>query len=77
MTKTFTEHDLIRYLYRETSEKEERELNNALLCDSELLAMYNELCAIKNRLEEAVLEPSSQTVLNILSHARGVKARRD
>jgi hypothetical protein len=39
--------------------------------------MYNELCAIKNRLEEAVLEPSSQTVLNILSHARGVKARRD
>lgn len=75
MIKTFTEHDLIRYLYREITEKEEREINNALLCDSELLAMYNELSAIKKRLESAVLEPSSQTVLNILSYARGVKTR--
>jgi hypothetical protein len=75
MTKTFTEHDLIRYLYREITEKEEKEINNALLCDSELLALYNELSAIKKRLEGAVLEPSSQTVLNILSHARGVKTK--
>ena len=75
MTKTFTEHDLIRYLYREITEKEEKEINNALLCDSELLAMYNELSAIKKRLETAVLEPSSQTVLNILSYARGVKTK--
>jgi hypothetical protein len=37
--------------------------------------MYNELCAIRKRLESAVLEPSSRTVLNILSYARGVKAR--
>jgi hypothetical protein len=66
---------LIRYLYREITEKEEKEINNALLCDSELLALYNELSAIKKRLEGAVLEPSSQTVLNILSHARGVKTK--
>lgn len=75
MTKTFTEHDLIRYLYRETSEKEERELSNALLCDSELRALYSELCAMKSRLEDTVLEPSSRTVQNILSYARGVNAK--
>ena len=75
MTKTFTEHDLIRYLYHETSEKEEKELSNALLCDSELLALYNELSAARKMMDEAVLEPSSQTILNILSHARGVNAK--
>lgn len=75
MTKTFTERDLIRYLYHETSEKEEKELNNALLCDSELLALYNEISAVKKMMDEAVLEPSSQTILNILSHARGVSAK--
>lgn len=75
MTKTFTEHDLIRYLYHETSEKEEKELSNALLCDSELLALYNEISAVKRMMDDAVLEPSSQTILNILSHARGVSAK--
>ena len=75
MTKTFTERDLIRYLYHETSEKEEKELNNALLCDSELLALYNEISAVKKMMDEAVLEPSSQTIQNILSYARGVNAK--
>ena len=75
MTKTFTEHDLIRYLYRETTEKEEKQINNALICDSELLALYNQISTIKKNLEGAVLEPSSQTVLSILSHARGVKTK--
>lgn len=75
MTKTFTEHDLIRYLYREITEKEEKAIKDALLCDSELLALYNELSAIKQKLDGALLEPSSQAVLNILSHARGVKTK--
>ena len=75
MTKTFTEHDLIRYLYRETTEKEEKQINNALICDSELLALYNQISALKKNLEGAVLEPSSQTVLSILNYARGVKTK--
>ncbi|HLT81030.1 MAG TPA: hypothetical protein VKZ86_08360 [Cyclobacteriaceae bacterium] len=66
---------MIRYLYHETSEKEAKELSNALRCDSELLALFNELSAVKKMMDEAVLEPSSQTVLNILSHARGVSAK--
>jgi hypothetical protein len=65
----------MRYLYREMSETEEKELRNALLCDSELQALYNELSATKKMMDDAVLEPSSQTVLNILSYARGVSAK--
>jgi ketol-acid reductoisomerase len=40
-----------------------------------LLALYNQLSTIKKSLEGAVLEPSSQTVLSILSHARGVRTK--
>lgn len=75
MIKTFTEHDLIRYLYRETTEKEEKEINNALRCDSELMALYNELSAVKKKVESATMEPSSKTVLSILSYARGVRTK--
>ena len=76
MTKTFTEQDLIRYLYRETTEKEERAINNALLVDSTLMTLFNELRALKVRLEEAKLEPSSSTVLNILSYAKSVTVKK-
>ena len=75
MTKIFTQHDLIRYIYRETSEKEEKAIKNALLTDSELLAMYNELCDMKGKLESTRMEPSSRTLLNILSYAKAVKAK--
>ena len=36
MTQTFTQDDLIRYIYHETTEKETREIDRALICDSEL-----------------------------------------
>src|SRR5690606_30751803 len=62
------------FILRNIGERE-YELNNAHLCDSELLAMYNEISAVKKMMDEAVLEPSSQTILNILSHARGVSAK--
>jgi hypothetical protein len=63
-------------MYRETTEKEEKAISDALLCDSELLAMYHELCEMKKGLEESHLEPSSTTVLNILSYARGAAAKK-
>ena len=70
MTKTFTQNDLMRYLYHETTEKEEQEINKALLSDSELRAMYTSMSTIKKEMDSAQLEPSPATVLNILSYAR-------
>lgn len=70
MIKTFTENDLMRYLYKETSEKENSEISKALISDSELRAQYQDLLAVKKQLDGVQLEPSSSTVLNILSHAR-------
>ena len=76
MIKTFTKNDLIRYLYHETTEKEETEINKALICDAELLAVYNDLCLMKKEIDNTMLEPSSSTVLNILSYARSIEQKK-
>lgn len=71
MIKTFTQNDLIRFLYHETSEEETKEINKALLCDSELQTQYKELNATRKELDAARLEPSAEVVDNILNYARG------
>lgn len=63
---------MIRYLYHETTEKETREIDKALICDSDLQALYNELYVMKKNMDAAQLEPSSSTVLNILSYSHSV-----
>jgi hypothetical protein len=60
----------MRYLYHETTEEERREINKSLICDSELRERFRELLAIQRQMDDVLLEPSSATVLNILSHAR-------
>ena len=76
MIKTFTQTDLIRYLYRETTEAESKEIDKALICDSELQALYNDLCSLKKDMDESKLQPSANTVLNILSYSRSTQKKR-
>jgi hypothetical protein len=73
MIKTFTQNDLIRFLYHETSEQEEREINKALICDSVLQTQYKELRASMNALNDAQMQPSSATILSILNYSRGMQ----
>ena len=75
MTKTFTQNDLIRFIYHETSEAEERDLNKALICDSDLQGQYKELVAVKSHLDKSQLEPSAIAVQNILSYARHLQEK--
>jgi len=70
MTKTFTPDDLVRYLYKETSEKENKEISHALICDSELLDMFKQLAAMKRDLNIIVKKPSDRVVNNILQYSR-------
>jgi hypothetical protein len=60
----------MRYLYHETTEKEEQEISKALLTDTELRELYASMLAMKKELDKAQMEPSPATVLNILSYAR-------
>jgi len=43
-----------------------------LICDSELQALYAELCAMKRNMDAAQMEPSPAAVLNILSYSQNM-----
>ncbi|CAN5431664.1 hypothetical protein BH23BAC1_BH23BAC1_10260 [soil metagenome] len=70
MIKTFTQDDLVRYLYKETSEEENREIATALLCDSDLMDSYRQLNAIKEELDLIMKYPSDRVANNILEYSR-------
>ena len=70
MIKTFTQNDVVRYLYHETSTKENEEIAQALLCDSELEAAYNELKAIKDQIVLDFKNPSEKVINSILEYSR-------
>lgn len=75
MIKTFTQSDLIRLLYHETSAEETKEITKALLCDAELQARYNELVVTVSSATEAELQPSAMAVLNILSYSKSFQEK--
>ena len=73
MIKVFTQNDLVRYLYRETSETETREIDKALLSDTELQLQFKELSAQKRQLDGILIDPSDNSVENILKYARTMR----
>lgn len=75
MTKTFTQNDLIRFIYHETSEEETQEINRVLSFDKELQLHYRELLFVKNGMDKAQLEPSEIAVANILQYAHGLEVK--
>jgi len=62
MTKTFTQNDLIRYIYDETSNAESTEIQQALLCDGSLQEEYKSLSGVKSMLDELLETTDSSSV---------------
>jgi hypothetical protein len=72
MTKTFTPNDVIRYIYQETSEEENQEIEQAFLCDTELLGIYKDYNSIIKQLDAVVKYPSERSTENILKYSRSL-----
>ncbi|MEQ8927079.1 MULTISPECIES: hypothetical protein [Fulvivirga] len=72
MIRTFTQDDLIRYAYHETTEEENSEIEKALLCDSELEARFKEISVVKQRLDTVLESPSSKATNNILNYSKSL-----
>ena len=70
MTKTFTQDDVVRYLYNEIPKSEKARFEEAMICDGDLLDLYHELNATKQQLEEIVESPSNRVIKNILDYSR-------
>lgn len=73
MIQIFTQDDLLRYLYKETSDAENKEIATALLCDTDLLDLYKQLAAVKRDLDNAVKIPSQRVINNILEYSRSFR----
>jgi hypothetical protein len=70
MIKTFTQDDMIRYAYHETSESETLEIEQALLCDAKLQEIYKEISGVINKLDANMKVPSQATIDSILQFAK-------
>ncbi len=65
----FTQADLLRYFYGETSESKTEEIRVALQKDSRLRDSFNELKQTLNALDEAKSTPSKSVMDRIFGYA--------
>ena len=72
MTKTFTQDDVIRFVYDEMSAEEARELSQVLFSDPKLERRYNELVALKAQINGAAKNPSDAVVNRILNYSKSL-----
>lgn len=70
MTKTHTQHDVIRYIYRETSEEEDLAIRNAMLLDQNLMDFYKEMNALAQQIKILEAEPSTRAIKAIIDYAQ-------
>ena len=70
MITTFTPHDLIRFIYNETSKEQNRAIELALLCDYELREEYNKLKSTLGALTKVSYEPANSTIETILNYSK-------
>ena len=77
MFKTFTQNDLIRFLYNEMNLEESILLREALLNGSDLCDTYYELKSSMNLLdsEQLLLSLSNFSLAKIKSYARGFSSK--
>ena len=71
MIKTFTENDLVRFLYDEMSEQESADLREAMLTDDELRQAMDQLKSVHGTLERTSFSPSKRTINKILDFSKG------
>lgn len=67
MIQTFTQNDLIRYAYNETTDEENQQIEQALTHEPEMLNYYLNILDLQCVLSNDKMTPSNRTVHNILS----------
>ena len=70
MIKTFTQDDLVRYIYQETTAEETIEIETALIFDEGLSESYSELSKTVDLLRQVQVKPSESSIEKILSYSR-------
>lgn len=74
MTKTFTENDLVRFLYDELNEDERLEMKESLCADMELRSKLDELEEAKSALEALTIKAPQDVVSRILYASKNLQS---
>lgn len=74
MTKTFTENDLVRFLYDELNEDERLEMKESLCADIELRSRLDELEEAKSALDAVTMKAPSDVVSRILYASKNLQS---
>ncbi|MEL6535248.1 MAG: hypothetical protein AAFQ98_07555 [Bacteroidota bacterium] len=72
MTQTFTENDLIRFIYKETDEQESKLITEALWEDSRLRAEYGELCLLQQTMDGVLQAPRQASIDRIMDFSKSL-----
>ena len=70
MIQTFTQHDVIRYVYQETTEEENNLIQDGLIHDSEMLEFYLDMLDVHAGLNRSYQQPSERSINNVLAYSR-------
>ncbi len=74
MIKTFTENDLVRFLYDEVSEEEKAEIRESLLTDIQLQTKINELKRVMESLDAFVMKAPKDAISRILYASKNLQS---
>lgn len=72
MIKTFTQNDVIRFVYDEVSTEERSQFNDLLLIDLDFQNMYVNHTRMKNQIAKSKLEPSENVINRILTYSKSL-----
>jgi hypothetical protein len=72
MIKTFTQNDVIRFVYDEVSTEERSQFNDLLLIDADLQQMYFRYTKTKTAIATSKLEPSENVINRILTYSKSL-----
>jgi hypothetical protein len=70
MIQTFTQHDVIRYVYQETTETEDLLIQDGFVHDPEMLEFYLDMLDVKAGLDKSYRQPSERSIDKILAYSR-------
>ena len=74
MIKTITNDDLIRYVYGETSESENEQIENAVCWDKEMKNDLSDFQFLKKEIRKIDMSPSQKLVDNLIFFSKNYSA---
>ena len=72
MIKTFTQNDVIRFVYDEVSTQERSQFNDLLLIDLDFQKLYFNYTKTKGLIAKSTLEPSENVINRILTYSKSL-----